>query len=69
VPTYSLNRYLTDPTKWFFITNCRNGLKAFKRVGIKSQMEGDFETGDGRWKLRERYSEGWTNPRGVAGSG
>lgn len=69
VPTWSLNRYLTSTTKWFFITNCRNGLKAFKRRALTTKMEGDFETGDLRWKLSERYSEGWTNPRGIAGSG
>lgn len=68
IPGWSVNRYLTDPAKWFFVTNCRNGLKAFSRVALAKGLEGDFETGDLRYKLRERYSEGWTNPRGVAGS-
>lgn len=68
LPGFSTNRYLTDPAKWFFVTNCRNGLKAFKRVALSKGLEGDFETGDLRYKLRERYSEGWTNPRGIAGS-
>ncbi len=66
---YSLNRYLTDPTKWFFITDCRNGLKAFIRRPLKKGLEGEFESGNLRYKLSERYSEGWTNPRGVASSG
>lgn len=65
----SVNRYLTSSTRWFFTTNCRNGLKAFSRIPLTKKMEGDFETGDLRMKLRERYSEGWTNPRGLAGSG
>lgn len=69
IPMWSTNRYLTDTTNWFFITNCRNGLKAFSRVALTKKLEGAFETGDLRLKLRERYSEGWTNPRGIAGSG
>lgn len=65
---FSVNRYLTDPARWFFITDIQNGLKAFKRVAIKKGLEGEFHTGNLRYKLRERYTEGWTNPRGAAGS-
>lgn len=65
---FSVNRYLTDPAKWFLITDVRNGLKAFNRVSMKKTMEGEFESGNLRYKLRERYSEGWTNFRGIAGS-
>lgn len=65
---FSVNRYLTDPAKWFFVTDVPDGLKAFKRVPLKKGLEGDFQTGNLRYKLRERYSEGWTNPRGAAGS-
>lgn len=65
---FSVNRYLTDPAKWFFITDVRHGLKAFSRVPLKKTMEGEFDSGNLRYKLRERYSEGWTNFRGVAGS-
>lgn len=66
---YSLNRYITNPTKWFFTTDCRNGLKAFIRRPLKKGLEGEFESGNLRYKLSERYSEGWANPRGIAGSG
>lgn len=65
---FSVNRYLSDPAKWFLITDVRHGLKAFRRVALKKGLEGEFESGNLRYKLRERYSEGWTNPRGVAGS-
>lgn len=65
---FSVNRYLTDPAKWFFITDVPNGLKAFSRRPLKKSLEGEFETGNLRMKLSMRYSEGWTNPRGIAGS-
>jgi hypothetical protein len=65
---FSVNRYLSDPAKWFLITDVQDGLKAFRRRALKKGLEGDFETGNLRYKLSERYSEGWTNPRGVAGS-
>ena len=66
---FSVNRYLTSPTLWFFITDVPDGLRAFQRRALKKGLEGDFETGNLRYKLSERYSQGWTNPRGVAGSG
>lgn len=65
---FSVNRYLSDPAKWFLITDVQDGLKAFRRRALKKGLEGDFDTGSLRYKLSERYSEGWTNPRGVAGS-
>lgn len=65
---FSVNRYLTDPAKWFLITDVPDGLKAFSRRALKKSLEGEFETGNLRMKLSMRYSEGWTNPRGVAGS-
>jgi hypothetical protein len=68
IPGFSINRYLSDPAKWFVTTDVPDGLKAFKRVGLKKGLEGDFETGNLRYKIRERYSQGWSNPRGVAGS-
>jgi hypothetical protein len=66
---FSVNRYISDPTSWFLITDVPDGLKAFRRRALKKGLEGDFETGNLRYKLSERYSQGWTNARGVAGSG
>jgi hypothetical protein len=68
VPGFSINVYLSDPAKWFLITDVEKGLRAFKRVGLKKGLEGAFETGTLRYKLRERYSQGWSNWRGIAGS-
>lgn len=65
---FSVNRYFTDPAKWFFKTDVPDGLKAFSRRALKKGLEGEFETGNLRYKLSERYSEGWTNWRGIAGS-
>lgn len=65
---FSVNRYLTDPAKWFLKTDIPDGLKAFSRRALKKGLEGEFETGNLRYKLSERYSEGWTNARGLAGS-
>lgn len=65
---FSVNRYLSDPAKWFLKTDVPDGLKAFSRRALKKGLEGEFETGNLRYKLSERYSEGWTNPRGIAGS-
>lgn len=66
---FSINHYLTDPEKWFVKTNCKHGLKHFKRVGMKRGMEPDFSTGNLRFKGRERYAFGWSNWRGAAASG
>jgi hypothetical protein len=65
---YSVNHYLTDSDAWFIKTDAPNGLKMFQRVAIKTGMEGDFETGNVRYKARERYSFGWSDPRGIFGS-
>ena len=65
---YSVNHYLTDPDAFFIKTDAPNGLKMFQRVAIKTGMEGDFETGNVRYKARERYSFGWSDPRGIFGS-
>lgn len=59
---------LTDTDAWFMLTDVPDGLKFFQRVGLKKGMEGDFETGNVRYKARERYSFGWTDWRGVFGS-
>ena len=65
---YHVVQRLTDTDAWFIKTDCPDGLKMFQRVGMKNSMEGDFETGNLRYKARERYSFGWTNWRGVYGS-
>jgi hypothetical protein len=65
---YTVNHYLTDPDAFFIKTDAPNGLKHFQRVAIKTGMEGDFETGNVRYKARERYSFGWSDPRGIFGS-
>jgi len=65
---YTVNHYLTDTDAWFIKTDVPNGLKHFVRAPIKTAMEGDFETGNVRYKARERYSFGWSDWRGVFGS-
>ena len=60
----SVNHRLVDPNAWFLITDVPDGLKYFNRISIQRGMEGDFETGNMRYKARERYSFGFTNPRG-----
>lgn len=65
---FGLNHHFTDPVRWFLTTDCPDGLKHFVRKAISRGMEGDFETGNLRYKSRERYSFGCTNPRGVYGS-
>jgi len=64
----SVNHFLTDTNAWFLLTDCPNGLKHFNRVGMSTNMEGDFETGNVRYKARERYSFGWSDPLGIFGS-
>jgi len=66
--TPSLNHYLTDPYAWYIKTDVDYGLRAFKRKALETGMEGDFETGNLRYKGRERYSFGWTDPRGMYAS-
>jgi hypothetical protein len=65
---YVVNHYLTDPEAFFIKTDCPNGLKHFVRSPISTKMEGDFETGNVRYKARERYSFGWSDPRCIFGS-
>jgi len=65
---YVVNHYLTDTDAFFIKTDVPNGLKMFVRAPVKTSMEGDFETGNVRYKARERYSFGWSDWRGVFGS-
>jgi len=64
---YSVNHYLTDPDAWFIKTDAPNGMKMFERVSMKTGFEGDFDTGNVRYKARERYSFGFSDPRGIFG--
>jgi len=65
---YAVNHYLTDTNAWFLMTDAPNGLKMFQRTSIRTAFEGDFDTGNVRYKARERYSFGWSDPRGIYGS-
>ena len=65
---YTVNHYLTNTKKFFIKTDVPNGLKHFVRSPIKTTMEGDFDTGNVRYKARERYVFGFSDPRGVFGS-
>ena len=62
---YAVNHFLTDTNAWFLMTDAPNGLKMFERSPIKTAFEGDFDTGNVRYKARERYSFGWSDPRGI----
>ena len=65
---FAINHFLTDPDAWFVKTDSPNGMKHFVRSPLKTAMEGDFETGNARYKARERYSFGWSDPRAMYGS-
>lgn len=65
---YTTNRRFTDTDAFFIITDCMDGLKHFVRRNVRRGVEGDFETGNMRYKASERYSFGWTNWRGSFGS-
>jgi hypothetical protein len=65
---YTVNHFLTDTDAFFIKTDAPNGLKYFERSPIRTSMEGDFDTGNVRYKARERYSFGWSDPRGIYGS-
>jgi len=65
---YTVNNYLTDTNAWFLCTDVPNGLKHFIRSPLENKMDGDFDTGNVRYKARERYSFGWSDPLGVFGS-
>ena len=65
---YAINHYLTDTNAWFLTTDVPNGLKHFVRMPIATSMEGDFDTGNVRYKSRERFSFGASDPLGIFGS-
>ena len=65
---YTVNHFLTDTDAWFMLTDAPNGLKHFQRTPIRTAMEGDFDTGNVRYKARERHVFGWSDPRGIYGS-
>jgi hypothetical protein len=65
---YRVNHYLTDTDAFFIMTDAPNGMKQFVRAPIKTAIEGDFDTGNVRFKARERYSFGFSDPRGIFGS-
>ena len=65
---YAINHYLTDTNAWFLTTDVPNGLKHFERSPLTNSMDGDFDTGNVRYKARERYSFGWSDPLGMWGS-
>ena len=65
---YTVNHFLTDTNAWFLTTDVPNGLKHFVRTPMSTGMDGDFDTGNVRYKARERYSFGWSDPLGMYGS-
>jgi len=65
---YCVNHFLTDTNAWFLTTDVPNGMKHFVRTPLSQSMDGDFDTGNVRYKSRERYSFGWSDPLGMYGS-
>jgi hypothetical protein len=65
---YAINHFLTDTNAWFLTTDVPNGMKHFIRVPLDTKMDGDFDTGNVRYKARERYSFGFSDPLGMFGS-
>ena len=65
---YTVNHFLTDTDAWFLSTDVPNGLKHFVRTPMSTNMDGDFDTGNVRYKARERYSFGWSDALGMYGS-
>jgi hypothetical protein len=65
---YAINHFLTDTNAWFLTTDVPNGMKHFIRSPLGQSMDGDFDTGNVRYKARERYSFGWSDPLGMYGS-
>ena len=65
---YAVNHYLTDSNAWFLTTDIPNGLKHFTRSPMSTSMDADFDTGNSRYKARERYSFGVSDPLGIYGS-
>jgi phage major head subunit gpT-like protein len=66
--SFTVNHWLTDTNAWFMLTDIPNGLKHFVRAGMKTGMDGDFDTGNVRYKARERYSFGWSDHLAIWGS-
>src|SRR5262249_41303308 len=64
---YFVNHWFTDPKAWFIITDVPNGLMHFTRVPLQTKDDPDFDTGNLRYKARERYSFGWSDPLGAYG--
>jgi len=64
---YKVNHFLTDTHSWNLLTDVPNGLKMFQRTPLQNSMDGDFDTGNVRYKSRERYSFGWSDPLGIFG--
>jgi len=65
---YAINHFLTDTNAWFLTTDVPNGMKHFVRIPLQNSMDGDFDTGNVRYKARERYSFGWSDPLGMFAS-
>ena len=65
---YTVNHFLTDTNGWYLTTDVPNGMKHFVRTPLSNSMDGDFDTGNVRYKARERYSFGWSDPLGMFGS-
>jgi hypothetical protein len=65
---FAVNHYLTDTNAWFLMTDVPNGMKHFVRAPLETSMDGDFDTGNVRYKARERYSFGVSDPLGIWGS-
>ena len=65
---HAINHYLTDPNAWFLMTDVPNGLKHFVRTPLANSMDADFDTGNARYKSRERYAFGVSDPLGIFGS-
>jgi len=65
---YTVNHFLTDTNGWFLTTDVPNGMKHFVRTPMSTGMDGDFDTGNVRYKARERYSFGWSDPLGMWGT-
>jgi hypothetical protein len=65
---YTVNHFLTDTNAWFLTTDVPNGMKQFVRTKLTTGMDGDFDTGNVRYKARERYSFGYSDPLGMFGS-
>jgi hypothetical protein len=66
---YRVNHFLTDTDSFFILTDIPNGFKHFERAPLRTALEGDFDTGNVRFKARERYSFGYSDPRCVFGNG